>query len=83
MRSLGGSRFEKKRCCLSSDILSSYHRFDLTAEQKPRIASHLASCAAELTLLSRHPAVEQFVGRYDVAAGPRLACDGDIDGGQL
>jgi len=63
MRSLGGSRVEKKRCCLSSDILPSYHRFDLAAEQKPRIASHLASCdfcAAELQLLSNHPAVEQL-----------------------
>jgi hypothetical protein len=60
MRSLGGSRVEKKRCCRSSDILPSYQRFDLAAEQKPQIASHLASCAAELKLLSRHPAVEQL-----------------------
>ncbi len=60
MRSLGGSRFEKERCCSSSDILPPYHRFDLAAEQKTRIASHLASCAAELKLLSRHPAVEQL-----------------------
>jgi hypothetical protein len=61
MRSLGGSRVEKKRCCLSSDILASYQRFDLAAEQKPQIASHLASCAAELKLLSKRPAaVEQL-----------------------
>jgi len=59
MRSLGGSRFGKKRGCSSSDILLSYHWLDLAAEQ-PLIASHLASCAAELKLLSRHPAVEQL-----------------------
>jgi len=73
MRSLRGSRVEKKRCCLSSDFLSSYHRFDLAAEQKPRIASRLASCdfcAAELELLSNHPAVEQL--REGVVLPPDL-----------
>ena len=63
MRSLGGSRFQKKRCYLSSDILASNRRADLAAEQTPRIASHLSSCdfcAAELQLLSNHPAVEQL-----------------------
>ena len=84
MRSLGGSRVEKKRCCLSSDILPSYHRFDLAAEQTPRIASsHLASCdfcAAELQLLSKHPAVEQLREGTVLPLGPRRACDGAIDG---
>jgi hypothetical protein len=86
MRSLGGSRFEKKRCFLSSDILSSYHRFDLAAEQKPRIASHLASCdfcAAELQLLSRYPALEQL--REGMVPPPDLGvlATAILNGGQL
>src|ERR1700730_14564710 len=60
MGSLRGSRFEKKRCCPSSEVLLSYCRSDLCAEQTPRITSHLAACdfcAAELQLLSKYPAV--------------------------
>jgi hypothetical protein len=56
-----GSGFEKSRRCPSSDLLLSYHRPDFSAEQTPRIASHLATCdfcAAELQLLSKYPAVE-------------------------
>jgi hypothetical protein len=70
MGSLGGSGFEKKRRCPSSNLLLSYSQSDLAAEQTSQVASHIAACgfcAAELQLLSKHPPAEEF---WEPAAVP-------------
>jgi hypothetical protein len=70
MGSLAGSGFEKKRSCPSSNLLLPYSQSDLAAEQTSPVASHLVTCgfcAAELQLLSRHPAAEEF---WEPAAMP-------------
>ena len=74
MGSFGGSGFEKRRQCPSSETLLAYQQSELSSRQKPRIASHLADCdfcAAELLFLSRHPPANE---RFEVAEMPFALC---------
>ena len=78
MGSLGGSGFGKKRRCPSSDLLLSYHQYDLSAEQTSRVASHLAICdfcAAELQLLSRYPPAQELCERTPMPGALRALAE--------
>ena len=86
MNSSGVIVFNKQATCPSSDMLLSYHRVGLAAEQRAWVASHLAACdfcGAELQLLVKYSPTGEEYKLTDIPMNLRRLAEALLGRGQL
>lgn len=78
--------FSKQATCPSSEMLLSYQRVGLAAEQRAWVASHLAACdfcGAELQLLTKYSPNGEEYTVTDIPLNLRRLAEALLGGGQL
>jgi hypothetical protein len=86
MNSSGVIVFNKQATCPSSEMLLSYQRVGLAAEQRAWVASHLTACdfcGAELQLLTKYSPTGEEYKLTDIPLNLRRLAEALLGRGQL
>jgi len=86
MNSSGVIVFNKQATCPSSEMLLSYQRVGLAAEQRAWVTSHLAACdfcGAELQLLTRYSPTGEEYRLTDIPLNLRRLAEALLGKGRL
>lgn len=78
--------FCKQATCPSSETLLKYQQVGLAAEQRARVASHLAACdfcGAELQLLTKHSTTDEKYVLTNIPLNLRRLAEALLGRGQL